>query len=137
MYSFSIYSLLMALIRDTSTAARSMFAGRNCTPSSWESIPYSASISCPSMMEVIAVASVLSSLSGSLFPMLAVRLACGSESMSKTLFPALASSTPKFTVVVVLDTPPFWFAAAMTLHFLPYLTRTLSPSMEISSYPMR
>jgi len=33
--------------------------------------------------------------------MLAVRLACGSESMSKTLFPALASPIPKFTVVVV------------------------------------
>ena len=53
------------------------------------------------MMEVITVASVSSSLSGTLSPMLAVRLACGSESMSKTLFPALASPIPKFTVVVV------------------------------------
>ena len=45
-----------------------------------------------------------------------------SESMSKTLFPALASPIPKFTVVVVFDTPPFWFAMAMTLHFLPVLS---------------
>lgn len=52
-------------------------------------------------MEVLTEAIVLSSLSGSLLPMLAVRLACGSESMSKTLFPALASPIPKFTVVVV------------------------------------
>ena len=74
------------------------------------------------MMEVITVASVSSSLSGTLSPMLAVRLACGSESMSKTLFPALASPIPKFTVVVVFDTPPFWFARAITLHFLPVLS---------------
>ena len=31
--------------------------------------------------------------------------------------PALAKPIPKCSVVVVLPTPPFWLATAMTLHF--------------------
>ena len=39
---------------------------------------------------------------------------CGSRSTTSTLKSASASAAPRFTVVVVLPTPPFWFATAMT-----------------------
>ena len=45
---------------------------------------------------------------------LAVKLPCGSASINNTFFPCLANPTPRFKVVVLFATPPFWFATAMT-----------------------
>ena len=43
-----------------------------------------------------------------------VALPCGSASTSRTRFSAIASAAERLTAVVVLPTPPFWFAIAMT-----------------------
>src|SRR6266540_4478743 len=50
-----------------------------------------------------------------LIPSPAVRLACGSMSTQRTLNPSSASAPPRLIAVVVLPTPPFWFAIAITL----------------------
>src|SRR6202171_467218 len=47
--------------------------------------------------------------------MLIVRWPWGSRSMRRTRLPSSASAHPRFTAVVVLQTPPFWLATAMTL----------------------
>ena len=65
---------------------------------------------------VMMVAKVTPSSSGSTYPRLAVRLPCGSASINNTFFPSLARPIPKFTVVVVFPTPPFWFVMDITLH---------------------
>lgn len=57
---------------------------------------------------------------GSVYPKLAVRLPCASASISSTFFPCFASPIPKLLVVVVLPTPPFWFAIAIILHMIPF-----------------
>src|SRR5215510_1922935 len=44
-----------------------------------------------------------------------VRLPCGSRSTRSTFMPCSAKATPRFSAVVVLATPPFWLAKAMTL----------------------
>ena len=49
---------------------------------------------------------------------LAVKLPCGSASISNTFLPSLASPMPTFTVVVVFPTPPFWFTTDITLHMI-------------------
>src|SRR6476659_1136456 len=41
-------------------------------------------------------------------------LPCGSRSMTRVRRPNSASATPRFTVDVVLPTPPFWLAIVMT-----------------------
>src|SRR6185295_9855782 len=41
-----------------------------------------------------------------------VLLACGSRSMSSVRFPRSASAAARLMAVVVLPTPPFWFAMA-------------------------
>src|SRR5438093_5222242 len=38
----------------------------------------------------------------------------GSRSMTNTCWPASARQAPRFTAVVLLPTPPFWLAMAMT-----------------------
>src|SRR6266404_980347 len=43
-----------------------------------------------------------------------VELLCGSRSSSRTDLPRLPRDAARFTAVVVLPTPPFWFATAMT-----------------------
>lgn len=48
----------------------------------------------------------------------AARLPCGSASINNTFFPCLANPTPRFKVVVLFATPPFWFATEITLHIL-------------------
>lgn len=45
---------------------------------------------------------------------LAVKLPCGSASINNTFFPCLANPTPRFKVVVLFATPPFWFATDIT-----------------------
>ena len=49
-----------------------------------------------------------------LIPTPAVRLACGSMSMSRTRKPSSASAPARLMAVVVLPTPPFWLAIAIT-----------------------
>src|SRR5580698_4830481 len=44
-----------------------------------------------------------------------VRLPCGSMSTHSTRWPSSAKAAARFSVVVVLATPPFWLAKAMTL----------------------
>src|SRR5438270_919580 len=51
--------------------------------------------------------------SGVLTPMLIVRWAWASRSIRRTLCSASASAAPRLTAVVVLPTPPFWFAIEM------------------------
>src|SRR5204863_2669029 len=55
-----------------------------------------------------------STASGSM-PCDMVRLPCGSMSTQRTRWPSSAKAQARFSVVVVLGTPPFWFANAMTL----------------------
>src|SRR5437588_12928762 len=43
-----------------------------------------------------------------------VELPCGSASMSSVLRSAAAREAARWTAVVVLPTPPFWFAIAIT-----------------------
>src|SRR5438552_647791 len=45
-----------------------------------------------------------------------VRLPCGSMSQHRTRWPSSANATARLRVVVVLATPPFWLANAITLH---------------------
>src|SRR4051794_4614323 len=54
------------------------------------------------------------SISSGLRPWLIVRLPCGSRSTASTRRPRSLNATARFSVVVVLATPPFWFANAMT-----------------------
>ena len=49
-----------------------------------------------------------------LIPTPAVRFACGSMSTSRTLKPSSASAPARLIAVVVLPTPPFWLAIAIT-----------------------
>ena len=44
-----------------------------------------------------------------------VRLPCGSMSTQRTRWPSSANAAARFSVVVVLATPPFWLAKAMIL----------------------
>ena len=44
---------------------------------------------------------------------LVVVLACGSKSTNKTFLPNMPRAAERFTLVVVLPTPPFWFEIAM------------------------
>ncbi len=54
------------------------------------------------------------SIESGLNPWLMVRLPCGSRSTTSTFSPCSLNATARFSVVVVLATPPFWFANAMT-----------------------
>ena len=57
---------------------------------------------------------LFSTLSGST-PWLIVRLPCGSMSKASTLWPDSLKATARLSAVVVLATPPFWLAKAITL----------------------
>ena len=52
-------------------------------------------------------------------PKLVVAFACGSLSTRRTRQPALARYAQRLTAVVVLPTPPFWFAMAKICAFMP------------------
>ena len=54
------------------------------------------------------------SIESGLKPWLMVRLPCGSRSTTRTFIPCSLNATARFSVVVVLATPPFWFANAIT-----------------------
>ena len=111
-----VNSLLMAFTSMISMPDSSIFAGIRSTPSSWRKIPSPTSIGSSRIIFSICVASVTERLSWSAQPKEVVKSPCGSASTSSTLFPSFASPIPKFTAVVVLPVPPFWFARAITLH---------------------
>ena len=70
-----------------------------------------------------STSTIVRSTSNGSRPTLIVRLAWLSRSMSSTLFPAAAMAAPRLCVVVVLATPPFWFAIAITFTmFTPLFT---------------
>jgi hypothetical protein len=54
------------------------------------------------------------SMSSGFHPWLIVRLPCGSRSIARTENPFSFIATPRFSVVVVFATPPFWLANAIT-----------------------
>ena len=66
-----------------------------------------------------------------------VAFACGSASSSRTLRPSRASEAARFMAVVVLPTPPFWFAKAITLDIVfvlrIYVCKTLSQAPSAHS----
>ena len=67
-------------------------------------------------------------------PKALVELACGSQSISNTLFSIRAKEADKFTDVVVLPTPPFWFAIAIilaTIHSFFFLLTILWKNMQV------
>src|SRR5579871_4876246 len=68
----------------------------------------------------------LSSPSGSI-PWDIVRFPWGSMSTQSTRCPSSAKAAARFSVVVVLATPPFWLANAMTLAF----PSTVAPMLEL------
>src|SRR5579871_10801 len=65
-------------------------------------------------------------------PLPIVALPCGSMSMSNTRRRVAASDAARLTAVVVLPTPPFWFAMAMT-RFIGRQCTALSRRSELSS----
>jgi len=75
-------------------------------------------ISSSLITPIIIVARVVPISSGSTYPRLAVKLPCGSASINNTFFPCLANPTPRFKVVVLFATPPFWFATEITFPIL-------------------
>src|SRR3989304_4278226 len=62
-------------------------------------------------------------------PILAVELACGSQSTRRVLSPECAREAAKFTAVVVFPTPPFWLATAITLPKNPPVPRDGAQSL--------
>ena len=60
-----------------------------------------------------------------------VALPCGSMSISSTRRRVAANEAARFTAVVVLPTPPFWFATAMIRFMVGDLTRS---SADVSRY---
>ena len=81
-------------------------------------MPSSSAISSSLIIFIIIVARVVPISSGSTYPRLAVKLPCGSASINNTFFPCLTNPTPRFKVVVLFATPPFWFTTEITLHIL-------------------
>src|SRR5205809_7806675 len=60
-----------------------------------------------------------------------VALPCGSRSTTRVRRPSLARPAARFTVVVVLPTPPFWFATQKTR--IAELALTVSLLMSVRS----
>src|SRR4051794_12976243 len=86
-----------------------MVAGSRSTPSSV------ARIAIVAPTPPSSTSCTLSSTESGSSPSEKVRQACGSRSTSSTLPPLSASALPSEATVVVLATPPFWFATAITL----------------------
>src|SRR5438445_279194 len=60
-------------------------------------------------------------------PTWAVAWPCGSRSTSSTSCPVAESAAARFTAVVVLPTPPFWFTTAIDRGFMSTLLRSRAP----------
>src|SRR5437588_2977317 len=95
--------------RRTSAAVRSWFAGSSVKPPSETCTSAEARSDSPSSTsQAPRVSCVLS------IPLPMVALPWGSRSMRSTRRWVAASDAARLTAVVVLPTPPFWFALAMT-----------------------
>ena len=57
-------------------------------------------------------------------------LAWGSRSTSRTLRPRIARAAERLMAVVVLPTPPFWFAIAMTINETQLLGRVADATVR-------
>lgn len=102
-----MFSLLMALMRDTSMYDNSILAGSKSTPSGWEMIPSLCAMGLSVITLPMTVARVVGILSGCACPKLIDSEPCGSLSTIKTFLPSCASPMSKLAQVVVLPTPPF------------------------------
>src|SRR6267143_1348968 len=95
--------------RRTSAAVRSWLAGSSMKPPSATGTSAAARSDSPSSTSQVLRWSVPLST-----PLPMVALPCGSRSISSTRRRVAASDAARLTAVVVLPTPPFWFAMAMT-----------------------
>jgi hypothetical protein len=93
----------------TSAATRSWLPGNNVKLPGSTGTSAAASSASPSSTSVIEARRLRLST-----PQPIVALPCGSQSSSSTLRCVAASDAARLTAVVVLPTPPFWFATAMT-----------------------
>src|SRR3989441_9954253 len=101
----------MALKSSTSAAESSRVAGATST-----FFVFVGRMIDPSVMfESTRTSAMLRSTVLRSIPRPTVRFACGSRSRQRTSCPNDASAPPRLMAHVVLPTPPFWFAIAMTL----------------------
>src|SRR2546421_5791845 len=95
--------------RRTSAAVRSWLAGSSMKSPSATGTSAAASSDSPSSTSQAPRSTFALSM-----PLPMVALPCGSRSMSSTRRLVAAREAARLTAVVVLPTPPFWFAMAMT-----------------------
>ena len=107
----------MLFTRATSIPASSMLAGIRSTPSAWCRMPSPGWMGWSFMAFCIRVDNVVDSSSGCCQPILMVSEPCGSTSTSRTFLPSIARPIPRFSQVVVLAVPPFWFTMAIVVAF--------------------
>jgi len=69
----------------------------------------------PGVASPIISSKTVTSRSSAAIPSPVDAFPCGSKSISRIFWPASAKAAPMLIVVVVLPTPPFWFATAMIL----------------------
>ena len=92
----------------TSASVRSSLPGKTAKPPSGADMMVSAAVASPSRTSQAEFSSSIL-----LMPQPMVALPCGSTSTSSTRRCVAASEAARLTQVVVLPTPPFWFATAM------------------------
>ena len=97
----------------TSAAVRSWFDGSSDRPGICSGRIASAAVHAPT-----STSPAPRSIEDLSTPQPMVALPCGSRSISSTRRRVAASEAARFTAVVVLPTPPFWFATAMTRFML-------------------
>ena len=117
----------MVVSRRTSAAVRSWFEGISDMPGVFSSamITEAASVSPSNTSPVPRWIWDFST------PQPMVALPCGSMSMSSTRRRVAANEAARFTAVVVLPTPPFWFATAMMRFMVTDINRSAVP---VSAY---
>ena len=77
------------------------------------------------------VDSVVFRESVSCHPMLTVSEPCGSTSTSNTFLPSIAKPIPRFSQVVVLAVPPFWFTMAIVVAFFAITSPTFGEPHKV------
>src|ERR1035437_7790298 len=101
----------MLLRRSTSVEARSSVAGAT----SMLEVPVETTMSLSVVLDWPSTLAIECVTRATLIPRPTDRFACASMSTQSTLRPLSASAPAILMVVVVLPTPPFWFAIAITL----------------------
>ena len=107
------YSRCSAPISSTDAAASSLLAGITS--------PYSVRTMQSAAGTLFIIMSYVFGRVVFATPMPVLALPCGSPSTSSTRLPSVFSAAVRLTLVVVLPTPPFWFATAIifAIWFLP------------------